>query len=915
MNSILAAYGNLSQPLDESVAPSAPSTPQGAQNSGRYLRWCDRLSVLPGASRLGTKECTDALRIKRADYLRRRNDAFRAPDGKLPPELTDEGEAVRRNDRIDASVSNPLGLEEDNPWLRHIASMSIMTQIQADVERTFPDEEIFQPKEVQSALSRILFTYCYQGGSGSETGYRQGMHELAAVCWLIRSTDSTEPQHQSSSEGDQNLQSSLTADVRSVECDTYSIFEGLMAKAGVWFEWKQDRPSTSTAGPMMPIMLECVAVHQTLNRLDPQLHAHLQSLGIEPQLYLLRWIRLLFTRELPLPDAINLWEALLNTDPTLKLAAFICIAMLLRIRRPLLESSYAEAFTHLLHFPKACLAARGQWASDTTDAAAASVQSRGLAPSLLVQQALALRDTGARGAVLCARQNEVILGLDVRTPDVAAATGSEPSQPRARQLPKTVATGRVAGHRPGLSSDSFARPSADQSPEQLNEAVPPASAGLIPDGIADLARGLYSRADALGVNRALVSAMGNVQRTVGAYAAVGAQFAGPGRIASTQDDGFPPSIDRVPRSAISAGISAASSSARAVRASRDPTTELSMLRASNAAMGQALSACIEVLERNWSNETDFTTSSTKAKEQELTGAQIEVLMSITALKHTRDVLMGTTAEFDPATVAWPDVPTSEAIKPSPKAAKAPLSSPQGATTSTSVATHSQEAPIEAIPSSERLPRAGSMGSVAVRDSRSAAVSSPVEPSSRNSNSNERSTDRSGLLNARAFARPQDEEGYNPLAGFRAAAENSRFGSAAFEEKESSTSRPRALSTSQSSAQTSARRPSAQPQPSFVPPTSGERRREVGALSPAREASAHKSGPGAMNEHEQSIYPPPASSPRCSTSPAAQTAQDSEMGRRSDMLRKSNPFAAARKQHVVFEEDSTPSVSGDPLGAS
>jgi TBC1 domain family protein 5 len=45
-----------------------------------------------------------------------------------------------------------------------------------------------------------------------------------------------------------------------------------------------------------------------------------------------RWLRLLFTRELSMPDALRLWDGLFACDPTFDLAQWICVAMLIRIR-------------------------------------------------------------------------------------------------------------------------------------------------------------------------------------------------------------------------------------------------------------------------------------------------------------------------------------------------------------------------------------------------------------------------------------------------------------------------------------------------------------------------------------------------------------------------------------------------------
>ena len=45
-----------------------------------------------------------------------------------------------------------------------------------------------------------------------------------------------------------------------------------------------------------------------------------------------RWLRLLFTREFSLPDAMMIWDGLFATETPFKLARWVCVVMLIRIR-------------------------------------------------------------------------------------------------------------------------------------------------------------------------------------------------------------------------------------------------------------------------------------------------------------------------------------------------------------------------------------------------------------------------------------------------------------------------------------------------------------------------------------------------------------------------------------------------------
>lgn len=154
-----------------------------------------------------------------------------------------------------------------------------------------------------------------------------------------------------------------------VAADAWVLFESVMRYGSRWYEWRE-RPLTQTlASPLSnhvqinpdgqaqlkpyiaPIVQDCNEIQSTLlHTTDPLLWKHLESSGLEPQIYGMRvdyniqwccklltstfsrWLRLLFTREFSMPDAMRLWDALFACDPTLDVVPWICIAMLIRIR-------------------------------------------------------------------------------------------------------------------------------------------------------------------------------------------------------------------------------------------------------------------------------------------------------------------------------------------------------------------------------------------------------------------------------------------------------------------------------------------------------------------------------------------------------------------------------------------------------
>ncbi|VDM38800.1 unnamed protein product [Toxocara canis] len=84
---------------------------------------------------------------------------------------------------------------------------------------------------------------------------------------------------------------------------------------------------------------------------DPVLHAHLLKLDVAPQLYGIRWIRLLFGREFPIHDLLFVWDAILAHRPPLSLIDYIFVAMLEQIRALLLDGDFSACMQYLMRYP------------------------------------------------------------------------------------------------------------------------------------------------------------------------------------------------------------------------------------------------------------------------------------------------------------------------------------------------------------------------------------------------------------------------------------------------------------------------------------------------------------------------------------------------------------------------------------
>lgn len=195
---------------------------------------------------------------------------------------------------------------------------------------------------------------------------------------------------------------------------------------------------------------------------------HLEGLDIVPQVFLIRWIRLLFGREFEFEDVLSLWDIIFAEDNTLEMVDYVCLAMLLRIRWHLLDADYNNALGLLLKYPE----------QDKEFPA----QTLGL-DALYLESHLS-KDGGSY--------------LVLKYTGRPLASG-RPSTPPALQRNITAFSGvnaiRSAGHRPALS------PSRAVGQSRNIEAI-----------LQSTAKNIYARGGKLGIGKAVRSAVDEVHK-------------------------------------------------------------------------------------------------------------------------------------------------------------------------------------------------------------------------------------------------------------------------------------------------------------------------------------------------------------------------------------------------------------------
>ncbi|KAI8622755.1 rab-GTPase-TBC domain-containing protein [Chytriomyces sp. MP71] len=278
----------------------------------------------------------------------------------------------------DLGHNNPLSLDTDSPWQQFFADTELRKLIRQDVERTFPDQAWFKAPLVLDQLTNILFVWCKLNPAVS---YRQGMHELLAPILFVVHLDAT-PSNMATTTTDPIINVNTNTnkidmpvwqrvfDPVFVENDAFVLFDRVMRTAKDWFQTGSNADQTHQvhAGKVVkgmyetaktrleqkpiPILAMCLHVQNHLLKiLDPELHGHLSHLNLEPQLYGLRWIRLLFGREFSFDQLLTLWDGIFADSLNMALVEWICVAMLITIRDELLASDYIQALQMLMKFP------------------------------------------------------------------------------------------------------------------------------------------------------------------------------------------------------------------------------------------------------------------------------------------------------------------------------------------------------------------------------------------------------------------------------------------------------------------------------------------------------------------------------------------------------------------------------------
>ncbi|RZB71740.1 uncharacterized protein LOC114381823 isoform X1 [Glycine soja] len=424
-------------PLPQSSSvPSLSSdaaSPGSAPDSRRFgdlrgLQWRINLGVLPSSS---SSSFIDDLRRATANSRRRYAslrvrllvDPHMPKDGSSSPNLV---------------MDNPLSQNPDSSWSRFFRNAEMERMVDQDLSRLYPEHgNYFQTPGCQGILRRILLLWCLRHPEcGYRQGMHELLAPVLYVlqfdveCLLevrklyedhftdrfdglfcqendlsysfdfrkssdlmedeidsyenltkIKSLDELDPKIQNivllsdayGAEGELGV----VLSEKFIEHDAYCMFDALMngARGSIamadFFSYSP-LPGSHTGLP--PVIEASAALYHLLSHVDSFLHGHLVDLGVEPQYFALRWLRVLFGREFSLSNLLIIWDEIFSSDNSKvekhaqdnadsgfrifnsSRGAFIsamAVAMMLHIRSSLLAAENpTTCLQRLLNFPE-----------------------------------------------------------------------------------------------------------------------------------------------------------------------------------------------------------------------------------------------------------------------------------------------------------------------------------------------------------------------------------------------------------------------------------------------------------------------------------------------------------------------------------------------------------------------------------
>ena len=198
----------------------------------------------------------------------------------------------------------------------------ILAQINKDLPRTRPKIKFFKEKSKFSkietnydVLKRILYFYAKKH---KDIGYVQGMNEIVAIIYYIYTLDEN-PYIKNF-----------------VESDTYYSFELLIEEIKPIFLMSNINYS------QLFISLQIKQINDILLNVEPDLLKYFENKDLKLDIFLMRWLLVLFAQEFSLHTSISFWDRLFTKKNKMRFICFISSAILIINKKKLMQMEMEE---------------------------------------------------------------------------------------------------------------------------------------------------------------------------------------------------------------------------------------------------------------------------------------------------------------------------------------------------------------------------------------------------------------------------------------------------------------------------------------------------------------------------------------------------------------------------------------------
>ncbi|KAK2964107.1 putative TBC1 domain family member 5 [Blattamonas nauphoetae] len=262
-----------------------------------------------------------------------------------------------RLESVDLSVDNPLSSESGSQWNQYFETKQAEAQILMDINRLFPEYPFFHRETIVQLLDEVLVIWAR---AHPQHGYKQGMHELLGALYYVFAHDqSFDPTLSDQEENFQTRQLiNIICDPNYLEHDLYTAFNFLIFKLRNWYfdDAPANQPRVSEVvseleGRVPTIVKESRRIFAHLERIDPEIANFLSNREIEPHLFLMKWLRVLYLRVFSLDQTMRLWDGIFAVGPQLELAEWVAVSMIRSIKQQLLASDDLTTIRLLMDFP------------------------------------------------------------------------------------------------------------------------------------------------------------------------------------------------------------------------------------------------------------------------------------------------------------------------------------------------------------------------------------------------------------------------------------------------------------------------------------------------------------------------------------------------------------------------------------